>query len=269
MTLTLSPLTQPLHYDGDDLFLVEGTLTELQTSRTTVNLLAQLDKRAQAKNLATGVAAAVGDMHGQLANSAMLALYDGEDMYNFAGLLGEQVVCGTFERGDAFQSGDTIKAVVSKRGDVLKAHAVLRERDQMLFMPLSCVRGDKAHFWSCMRHARNSCIGVLLVSFSILAFLILNSDKQKNLADYWPLFALASIVPLMIFPMEYWTYRTTKYMGEHASAIFKVFGVPRADELDLMKAMHYKYPEDETGVNGAFNFKKALDLHAKRLGLAQ
>jgi hypothetical protein len=66
--------TDTLEFDGEELFLVEGNLTELHTARTTVNLLAQVEQRFQTKNLAAGVAAAVGGMHGMLANSAMLAL---------------------------------------------------------------------------------------------------------------------------------------------------------------------------------------------------
>src|SRR5664279_1953039 len=101
-------------------------------------------------------------MYGVLANSAMLAMYDGEDMVNFAGLLGEQVICGTFENADTFKDGDKIKAVVSKRGNVLSTRAVMRERDKMLFMPLSILRGDRAHFHSCMKTARNMYIGGLI-----------------------------------------------------------------------------------------------------------
>ena len=51
-------------------------------------------------------------------------------MFNFAGLLGDQVICGCFEKGDAFADGDRIRAVVSKRGDVLYTHALVRDRRQ-------------------------------------------------------------------------------------------------------------------------------------------
>jgi hypothetical protein len=52
------------HYGGEDLFMVEGDLQALQVARTTVNLLAQIEKNLPAKNLAAGVAGVVGGMHG-------------------------------------------------------------------------------------------------------------------------------------------------------------------------------------------------------------
>jgi len=99
------------NYGGEDLFLVEGTLSELQVARTKLNLLAQIEKHLQAKNLASGVTGAVSVMYGMVANSAALALYDGEDMYNFAAVVGEHIVCGTFENADQFKNGEAIKAV--------------------------------------------------------------------------------------------------------------------------------------------------------------
>ena len=269
MTVTLSPMTEPLLYEGEELFLVEGTLSEVQHAYTRVNLLEQIEKRAQVKNLATGVAAAVSGMHGQLANAAMLAMYDGEDMVNFAGLLGDRVICGTFEKADTFKDGDKVKAVVSRKGDVLSTHALMRENDKMLFMPLSTVRGTKAHFRSCMKVARNMCIFAWIL-VAIGGFFVLN-HSYVNLTLQTKLFGLAIFVliaPVLAFPMEYWTYRSTRYMGEQASAILKVFGFPQPDDVDLVPAMHYKFPEDGTGVNGVFNYEKALELHAKRLKLS-
>jgi hypothetical protein len=268
MAIALNPLTTPLNYEGEELLLVEGTLSEVQHAYTRVNLLEQIEKRAQAKNLAIGVAAAVSGMHGVLANSAMLAMYDGEDMVNFAGLLGEQVICGTFQKADTFKNGDKIKAVVSKRGEVLSTHAVMRENDKMLFMPLSILRGDKAHFRSCMNVARNMCIlGMIFfpLAYSLIAaYESINSFSEKDILILGFLFSMN----LVIYPFEYWTYRSTRFMGERASAIFKVFGFPRPDDVDLMPAIHYKFPEDASGVNGVANYEKALERHAKRYNLA-
>jgi hypothetical protein len=267
MAIALNLLAKPLNYEGEELFLVEGMLSEVQHAYTRVNLLEQIEKRAQAKNLATGVAAAVSGMHGVLANSAMLAMYDGEDMVNFAGLLGDQVICGTFQKADAFKNGDRIKAVVSNRGEVLSTHAVMRENDKMLFMPLSTMRGEMAHFWSCMKHARNVCLFGWIFFFGMFTFFILNSEKQKYFTNYIFLFGLAFVIPLFMFPMEYWTFKSTRIAGERASAIFKVFGFPRPDDVDLMTAIHYKFPEDNSGVNGVANYEKVLEQHAKRFNL--
>jgi hypothetical protein len=247
--------TTKLNYDGEELFLVQGTLTQVQHAQTTVNLLAQIEKHAQAKNLATGAAAAFSGMHGQLANSAMLALYDGEDMINFAGLMGDQVVCGSFAKGDAFKDGDQLKIVASKRGEVLYAHAVMRENDKMLFMPLTVVCGLNVHFKHCMKVAWRFCLAGWI--FFGLAIWFMKGPSFSYL--FFLLF-----MPAIMYPMEYWTYKSTRELGDYGTAIFKVFGFPHPEDLDLMPAMHYSFTPEQVGVNGAFNYEKALALHAKR-----
>jgi hypothetical protein len=205
--------SSPLNYDGEALFLVQGTLSQVQHAHTVVNLLAKFEKHSQTKNLATGLAGAVGDMYGVLANSAMLALYDGEDMVNFAGLLDGQVVCGSFAKGDTFKDGDTLKIVASKRGDVLYAHAVMREDDKMLFMPLTVVCGVNAHFRHCMKVAWRFCIAGWI--FFAIVSLAMDAPKVMYL-----LYLIA--MPAIMYPMEYWTYTSTRELGDYGSAIFKV-----------------------------------------------
>jgi hypothetical protein len=255
--------SSPLNYEGEALFLVQGTLSQVQHAHTVVNLLAKFEKHAQTKNLATGAAGAVGDMYGMLANSAMLALYDGEDMVNFAGLLDGQVVCGSFAKGDTFKDGDTLKIVASKRGDVLYAHAVMREDDKMLFMPLTVVCGVKAHFRHCMKVAWRFTVFAWI--FTAITFFFLTKNDPFDLSkskDLFFIFLLAIFPVLIMYPMEYWTYRSTRELGDYGSAIFKVFGFPRPDDLDLVPSMHYSFSPDQIGVNGAFNYEKALKSHA-------
>lgn len=106
-------------------FLIEGKLTELHVELGKDNLLAKIDKHYRSKSVATGAAAAVGDLFGQASNAAMLAMYDGEDTQNFACLIDGQVMCGQFGGAEMLKEGSSIKAVVSRKGDVLYAHAVM------------------------------------------------------------------------------------------------------------------------------------------------
>ena len=246
-----------LVFEGKELFLIEGVLSEVQHARTTVNLLEQIEKHVAPKSLISGVAAAASGMHGMLANSAMVALYDGEDTFNFAGMLGTQVVCGTFEGADTFRDGDRIKAVVSKRGEVLYAHAVMRENDKMLFMPLTTLAGKNAHFRHCMRSAWRACI------FGWIALGAVNLLTEGPWEMY---FVLLAAMPSLMFPFEMWTYRSTRYLGERASALFKVFGYPNPDDLDLTDFIHVYMPGDTYGARRAFNYEKALQQHVKRYG---
>jgi hypothetical protein len=58
----------------------------------------------------------VGGMHGMVANAAALALYDGEDMHNFAAVVGAHVLCGTFEHAASPPSAlDAQRSTLEKR----------------------------------------------------------------------------------------------------------------------------------------------------------
>jgi hypothetical protein len=247
-----------LRFDGEELFLVEGTLTELQTARTSVNLLAQIEQRLQAKNLATGIAAAVSGMHGMLANSAMLALYDGEDMHNFAALVGDHVICGVFEHADRFKNGDKIKAVVSKRGDVLYTHAITNTNSKLLYMPLTTFAGEKAFFRGCMRVAWRFSI-FLWIFMGIAIFAI---------GGPWQFYIFTLIFgPTVMFPMEYWTYRSTRYFGERASAIFKVLGFPRPDDIDLSRNGSMYFGNE--GWHQGWQYERMLEKHKAKYGIKE
>ncbi len=144
------------------LFLVEGVLREAQHTRTKVNQ------------------------------------YGGEDMYNFAALLGDKILCGTFESANAFNSGDRVKVVVSKQGDALLALAVIRDNDKMLFMPAGCHAGERALLGQCMKHAWNMCCwGWVVLGIFWLFFFGKYSSSEASTQE-WMLIATASIVGPML-----------------------------------------------------------------------
>jgi hypothetical protein len=231
--MTASPNPAPVaNYGGEDLFVVEGTLQALQVARTTVNLLAQIEKNLPAKNLAAGIAGVVGGMHGMVANAAALALYDGEDMHNFAAVVGEHVVCGTFEHADQFKNGESIKAVVSRREGVLFVHAIMQSQTQQFYMPPGVFAGDRALLKHCMKVA----LGLTLFGWVVfgIIFLVMNA-KQPSTREGAIAFALFVLIggPLMAFPFEYWTYRSFRGTGGYAEAIFQAFRFPNPKRIDL------------------------------------
>jgi hypothetical protein len=241
-----------VHFEGEDLFLVRGTLTEVQHAKTTVNLLAQVEKHLAAKSLASGVLATAGEMYGVLANSAAVALYDGEDTYNFAALLDGSVVCGTFESANSFVDGDVVRAVVSKRGDVLYVHGLLREGDKMLFMPMQCAQGTRALLTSCMRTAWRLCwIG--WISFAVIGLFV-----RMPAAGF--VMALVGM-PALVFPMEYWTFRGARHMGDRAAAIFSAFGFANPQSVDLLP--HLTVARAPGNV-----YRNLVAYHSDRAGLA-
>ena len=131
--------------DGD-FFIVEGKLTEFHMAAKNVNLLGKIESSLAEKNLAGGVAAVINGMPGALANAAMLSFYDGEDMYNFAGLVNGKVVCGVFRDADKIKDGDVVKLVVTQRKDVLYVHSLIRIDDSFFMMPLNAYCGERAFF---------------------------------------------------------------------------------------------------------------------------
>ena len=113
-------------FSDELLFTLEGKMTNFHFSSTTVDLLHDIEKNLAAKTLAGGVAAAINGMPGTLVTSAMLSLYDGEDMHNFAGLVNGEIVCGVFGDADKIKDGDFVSLVVARRGDVLQVCFALR-----------------------------------------------------------------------------------------------------------------------------------------------
>jgi hypothetical protein len=239
MTAITYTEASPLQYEDQGLYLIEGTLSELQIARTTVNLLEQIDRNVKAKSVVAGAAAVISGMHGMVANSAAIALYDGEETHHFAGALDGQVICGTFQHADKIQEGDRVKAVVSKRGDVLFAHAIMNAKTQEFYMPINVFSSSDGLFGHCMRVALGATIFGWL--FFGIVFSIFYFNEPTSIENVLILGAIAFFLPpLIMFPFEFWTYYSmrsgkneegTSYGG----AIFKVFGFPRPEKIDLMR----------------------------------
>ena len=253
MTSIVYTEASPLQFEDQALYLIEGTLSELQIASTTVNLLEQIDRNVKTKSVAAGAAAVLGGMHGLVANSAAIALYDGEETYHFAGALDGQVICGTFQHADKIQEGDRVKAVVSKRGDVLFAHSIMNAKTQEFYMPMNVFSSSDGFFGHCMRVALWLTVGgwvVLFGSFSLFgAFFDSEVPGSKRLA--LALMCLA-LPPLIMFPFELWTYYSmrgdkSEEGDSYGGAIFKVFGFPRPEKIDLMR-----HSELSSGADGGW-----------------
>lgn len=249
----------------EEMFVVEGKLKELQIARTTENLLEQIEKHARAKGLAGGVGAAAGGMYGMVANAAAVVLYDGEDVHNFAATIGKDVICGTFRDADRLNEGDDVKAVVSRRGDVLYAHCVLRKKDKQLLMPLMTFAGTKALFRHCMSVAFWGSLFVSIVMAAFFLYFWYADGNDRNIHSLLFFMGISFLCPpLMGYPFELWSYRTVRGYGQYASAIFEKLGVPRPDDFDSRKGItHF---EDVTMVGT--NFELALKRHKARFQIA-
>ncbi len=245
-------------FSDEILFTVEGILTELHISATTINLLKDIEKNMMEKNLAGGVAAAVNGMYGALANSAMLSLYDGEDVYNFAGLVNGKVVCGVFDNANKLKDGDVVKLVVTERREILHVHSLLRISDSLLLMPLNTYCGERAFFRSCMKVAWRFTLFIWIVMFG--GFFYSVDISMDDLVKPLIACSIMLLLPLLIiFPFEYWTYKSMRYYSSYASAIFTAYGFPKPDDLDMRGGITM-YKDQSRGYGGV-NCDLALRKH--------
>ncbi|MEO8154052.1 MAG: putative type VI secretion system effector [Rhizobacter sp.] len=267
----MTPITyteiSPLQFEDQALYLIEGTLSELQTARTTINLLEKIDSNIKAKSMVASAAAVLGGMHGMVANSAAIALHDGEETYHFAGALDGQVICGTFQHAENIKDGDRVKVVVSKRGDVLFTHAILNIKTQEFYMPMNVFSSSDGLFRHCMRVAFwFTLFGWVIFAAGAIFTGVFSTPNtpDDSLADKLKLALMFFLLPpLLMFPFEYWTYRSmrgdkSQESDSYASAIFKVFGFPQPNKIDLLR-----HSDLSTGADGgwyaAWRVDKLLD----------
>jgi hypothetical protein len=185
--ITLKP--QSVEFNGEELFLLEGKLSELQVAQSTEQLLAQLQSLS-------GVATGVASRAGTIVSSSALLFYEGEDTYNFTTLVDKKLtVCGTFKSAVTLENGEAVQFVVAKRGDLFYAHAAHRIQARTLLMPSATFNGDTAHFKSCMKTGRNIAFGL----WAIFALFLLGRpflmtalfiQTQKNSLRYCAFFCL-------------------------------------------------------------------------------
>jgi hypothetical protein len=256
--IKLSP--QSVEFNGEELFILEGSVTDLIFSESTENLLEQIQGNSRSKATAVGSTAALTGMANIVASSAALVFYDGEDTYNFAALVNKKdVVCGTFNGAATFENGEAVRFVVAKRGDAHFAHAAYRLKPKVLMIPSMTYNGDNAHLGDCMRTGRNIFIGWFIICHLLCFYIYFTGSSEKG----FPFFISAAGTLLGIaagFGMEYWTYKSTRDWGLHGSAIFKALGVPRPDDFSLYGHLEL----GRTSVPFGYLFEEALEAHLKR-----
>lgn len=248
-------------FDGEELFLIQGKLNELQVARTRAELLdaIALPKEEQAS------AQAAAKMHALLSSADAFLFGEGEDLYNFAGMVGGDVLCGVFADANRLESGDKIVAVVSRRSGVLYAHSVKRSSDHLLLLPPHALAGQAALFRRCMQFAWRMTI-FLWILFGI-GQVVYNSLYPESGQSYLFDFIVTLLAPpLLMFTTEFLTYRKMGDAGEYASAIFEVYRIPYPDSFDAVTGMDVYNRDSDTFF--AMNADKAIKKHLKRFKIS-
>lgn len=244
---------------SSEFFTVEGPLQAVRLASGKINLLEDMQNGA----LFTGIAAGLAGQAGVLANSASLAMYDGEDVEHLACLLNGKLAVGTFEWLEDIHVDDDVKLVVSEIEDgPLYIHAILRKRDQLLWLPYSVGHTR----WGWIMHSVKLWGGLLVGGWLLLGLILLFSGKGLSGADFVTNIAISfSIFGLVSFLGT----KDMMPLGGQAEAIFKALNIPhhrrfRIKPYSLMMEIGI---ENRQRKGGVFRFDNALSAHKERFNL--
>lgn len=232
--------------DAGAMFAIKGTVSTMYITDGTVNLL----KGMQGKMAATGMAAAIEGMAGAVANAAMISMYEGEDVQHFGCYIGEQMVIGTFEN-IGFKEGDEVQMVVTKLDDkVAYAHAVVRSKDRLLWMPYSISKGR----WKIVQW-------IVIASFwvSLFGFFVLGTYEffaSEPIKGGFPNFLFFWFLPGMLGTGAFiggGVFWSSLDDAKYAESILKVLGFKKPRSVNLSP-----YSEAQLGLGSSY---QVYDLH--------
>ena len=247
---------------NEELILIKGTLSGFKSAPGKINLLEQLRNHNTAKNITTGVVGALTDMYGMVSNSAMLAMYDGEDVENFIGVLDGKVIYGVFEHADLLADGDNIEALIIPDGDIFAVESIIRPKDGLILVPLITFSGTKARWKS---EVKDNIKFLLFFSVIALAGIALSAFEGTVRPD-WDLWAYTKLYFLLMAVLAagvfifgtYFFYKDQVPPAKRAERIFKGFGFPDPENFCLLPGLQavgitYSRP-------AAFNYQTAIAI---------
>jgi len=247
--LSLLPEEVAASRSDDSMFVLSGTVATLYVTDGTVDLLEGM----QGKMAATGMGAAVQGMSGSVANSAMIAMYDGEHVQHFGCYLCEQMVIGTFE-SIGFKEDDDVRAVVTRLDDkVVFAHAVVRLSDGLLWMPFSVNKGR----WKVARWISIACLWFLLFSLLVLSTFHLFSPWDDGYISL-----LATVIPTFVggaFVLGGGVFWSSLGDAKYAERVMKALGFRNPKIVNLSP-----FSQMRLGIGGSYqvyDLRKALKAY--------
>jgi hypothetical protein len=232
--------------DTDRMLVISGVVTTMYVTDGTLNLLEGMQK----KMLATGLGSAVQGLAGGVANASMIAMYEGENVQHFGCYIGEQMVIGTFEK-IGFKEGEEVKLIVTALdANVVRAHAVLRSKDAMLWLPFSINKGR----WGIAKWCLIACLciaifGTLFLSI-LYAFDPWKSGYFSMFIIFFPSFFLISAL------ISSGAYYSSRHDAHYAERLFKILGFK-----DPWKVNIAPYSEARLGTGDSYqvyHLRKAL-----------
>jgi hypothetical protein len=236
--------------NSEIIFAVTGAVETMYITDGTMNLLSGMrDKMA-----AAGMAAIFDEMVGTATSTSMISTYEGESVQHFACYIGERMIIGTFEN-IGFIEGEEVTMLVNQVDDkVLFAHAVVRIRDSMLWMPHSIAKGRlKVAQW----------IAVLFFWLMVFAFCLLGSFsiftpiKEGFLHFFfWRMIPAMIVVAMLVGGGAFWSSLAD---ARHAERLLRLLGFKNPWRVNLSP-----YSEARLGTGGSYqvyDLRKALHAY--------
>jgi hypothetical protein len=232
--------------DTDRMLVISGVVTTMYVTDGTLNLLEGMQK----KMLATGLGSAVQGLSGGVANAAMIAMYEGENVQHFGCYIGEQMVIGTFEN-IGFKEDEEVKLIVTPLdANVVRAHAVLRPKDAMLWLPFSINKGR----WGIAKWCLIACLGFTVVGVAFLSILYAFDPWTRSYFSMLMLI-LPGFIAMSIFGGG-GAYYSSRHDAHYAERLFKILGFK-----DPWKVNIAPYSEARLGTGDSYqvyHLRKAL-----------
>lgn len=212
-------------------FLIEGKLTNLHWEIGSENLLAMVNKHYKGSAAITGAGAAVGEMFGQVANAAMMAMYDGDDTQNFMCLIDDKVACGQFGGAEYLQDGGQIKAVVSQQNGVLYVHAAMDQARGIVW--INHPWGTRAEMWA------NFKLGFYLFLFAIVSLSIMTYFIGPGFGTNTETILIYTVITagICLF-VALWSIKDLKAIAGPSTEYFRLLGFADPESVNLNFPYH-------------------------------
>ncbi len=208
------------------MFVVEGVLSELHVELGTQNLLERVLHHYRGSAGATGAAAAAGDLYGQLATAASLAMHDGEETQNFICLIDGHVVCGQFGGAQWLKSGQRVRAVVSDHDGALLAHGIVDPSSGLLWV---------GHPWGAEAERRaNWKLALWGFVFSMVCWALFATLADTGSWSFWDTVGMGAASSAVICAvMALWAGRDMQALAAPSTEIFRLLGFADPARVNL------------------------------------
>lgn len=235
-----------------EIVALRGKVTALSVTDGEINLLATMQSRVAV----TGTAGIAERLAASVAGASMASMDGGDLVQHFGCYIGTDLVIGTFENV-GFEDGDDVTVFVTRIEEgAFFAHAALRTKDGMLWMPHSINKG---------RYAVALWITKFLGSIGVLGLIFLVILQFLDPAfDSWQELVTQMTPGLMLVGgfIGYMTYRSSIGEALYAERILKAIGFKSPWRVNLA-------PYSDARLNAGSSYqvddvRRALAAYGKR-----